>query len=104
MWENTDQKNSEYGHFLHSEGIKRWSTLLLKQFLIIFTITSAYLTLSWRRPLSYRNQSIDLLRESMDWYLYDNGLRHERVSKTRFIWKNFEKYLCEVIQFDGSLV
>ena len=29
------------------------------------------LTLSWRRPLSYRNQSID-------WFLYDNGLRHER--------------------------
>ena len=26
------------------------------------------LTLSWRRPLSYRN-----------WFLYDNGLRHERV-------------------------
>ena len=33
------------------------------------------LTLSWRRPLSYRNQS-----KSMDWFLYDNGLRHERVS------------------------
>ena len=32
------------------------------------------LTLSWRRPLSYRNQS-----KSMDWFLYDNGLRHERV-------------------------
>ena len=31
------------------------------------------LTLSWRRPLSYRNQS-------MDWFLYDNGLRHERVN------------------------
>ena len=30
------------------------------------------LTLSWRRPLSYRNQSID-------WFLYDNVLRHERV-------------------------
>ena len=29
--------------------------------------------------LSYRNQSIDLLRKSMDWFLYDNGLRHERV-------------------------
>ena len=41
-----------------------------------------YLTLSWRRPLSYRNQSIDLLGKSMDWFLYDNGLRHERV-KTR---------------------
>ena len=31
------------------------------------------LTLSWRRPLSYRNQQINGL------VLYDNGLRHERV-------------------------
>ena len=37
------------------------------------------LTLSWRRPLSYRNQSIDLIRKSMDWFLYDKGLRQERV-------------------------
>ena len=37
------------------------------------------LTLLWRRPLSYRNQSIDLLRKSIDWFLYDNGLRHKRV-------------------------
>ena len=29
--------------------------------------------------LSYRNQSIDLLRKSMDWFLYDNGLRRESV-------------------------
>ena len=42
---------------------------------------SETLTLSWRRPLSYRNQSIDLLRKSMDWFLYDNVLRHERVHK-----------------------
>ena len=40
--------------------------------------------LSWRRPLSYRNQSIYLLRKSMDWFLYDNDLCHERV-----------KYLCK---------
>ena len=39
------------------------------------------LTLSWRRPLSYRNQSIDLLRKSMGWFLYDNGPRHERVKR-----------------------
>ena len=32
------------------------------------------LTLSWRRPLSYRNQSIDLR-----WFLHGNGLRHGRV-------------------------
>ena len=41
--------------------------------------TKVRLTLSWRRPLSYRNQSIDLRSKSMDWFLYHNGLRHERV-------------------------
>ena len=39
------------------------------------------LTSSWRRLLSYRNQSIDLPSKSMDWFLYDNGLRHEKVNK-----------------------
>ena len=43
-------------------------------------LISKALTLSWWRPLSYRNQFIDLLRKSMDWFLYDNGLRHERVN------------------------
>ena len=38
------------------------------------------LILSCRRPLSYRNQSIDLLCKSMDWFLYDRTLRHERVN------------------------
>ena len=42
------------------------------------------LTLSWRRPLSYRNQSIDLRSKSMDWFLYDNGLCHERVKVLNF--------------------
>ena len=52
------------------------------------------LTLSWRRSLSNKNQFIDLLcwrrsllnrkqfidlpSKSMDWFLYDKGLRHER--------------------------
>ena len=31
-------------------------------------------------PLSYRNQSIDFRSKSMDWFLYDNGPRHERVN------------------------
>ena len=35
-----------------------------------------HLTLSWQRPLLDRKQSIDLFRKSMDWFLYDNGLRH----------------------------
>ena len=38
-----------------------------------------HLTLSHTRPISYRNQSIDLLCKSMDWFLYDIGLGHERV-------------------------
>ena len=37
-------------------------------------------TLSWQRPLSYRNQPIGLQSKSVDWFLYDNGLRHERVN------------------------
>ena len=40
------------------------------------------LTLSRRRALSYRNQSIDLLCKLMDWFLYHNGLRLERVNVT----------------------
>ena len=42
---------------------------------------NASLTLSWRRPLSYGNQSINLRSKSMNWFLYDNGLRHERVNR-----------------------
>ena len=43
-----------------------------------YTMKNIFLTLSWR-PLSYRNQSVDLASKSMDWFLYDNGLRHEIV-------------------------
>ena len=55
----------------------------------LYHVTSAvkfsycfFLTLSWRRSLSYRNQSFDSRSKSMDWFLYDNGLRHERVNKS----------------------
>ena len=46
------------------------------------TICEICLTLTWRRPLSYRNQPTDLRSKSMGWFLYDNGLRHERVKLT----------------------
>ena len=39
-----------------------------------------HLTLSWWRSLSYRNQSIDLLYKSADWFLHDRDLRHESVN------------------------
>ena len=39
------------------------------------------LTLSWRRLLSYRNQS----NKSIDWFLYDNGLRPQSSKFQRFL-------------------
>ena len=42
---------------------------------------SSISTVSRRRPLSYRNQSIDSHSKSMNWFLYENGLRHERFNK-----------------------
>ena len=56
-------------------------------------LESFNLTLSWRRPLSYRNQFIDLLRKSIDWFLYDNSLRHERVKFDQLVLL----FLSEVI-------
>ena len=50
------------------------------------------LTLSWRRPISYRNQSIDFLRKSMDWFLYDIGLHHERVNSLEFRNKYAQRF------------
>ena len=55
------------------------------------------LTLSWRRPLPYRNQSIDLLCKSMDWFLYDNGLRYERVNFVLTSKNDLLKYRNRVI-------
>ena len=62
----------------------KWSNAL-KQFVcqhvkVSLTILWGWcLTLSRRRPISYRNQSIDLLCKSVDWFLYNIGLRRERV-------------------------
>ena len=53
---------------------------VLPTFHLLFSLCLC-LTLSWRRPLSYRNQSTDLLRKSVDWFLYENGPRHERVNE-----------------------
>ena len=52
------------------------------------------LTLSWRKALSYKKKSIDLLCKSVDWFLYDRELRHERVKNnylTLFLTWDFSK-------------
>ena len=57
---------------------------LLEQFRELYLefqwLSNKVLTLSWRRPLSYRNQSIDL-----DWFLYDNGPAMKELRKRLFI-------------------
>ena len=40
-------------------------------------IQAIFLTLSWRRFLFYRNQSIDLHSKSMNCFLYNKDLRHK---------------------------
>ena len=55
------------------------------------------LPLSWRRPLSYRNQSVDLFRKSMGWFLYDNGLCHERVKSNYGLCYTFSAWYLTFI-------
>ena len=81
--------------FRSQRRIRTAATSKMESFVIIVNgfqsflrlIYFASLTLSWRRPLSYRNQSIDLLHKLMDWFLYDNGLRHERIKLSDSIWQ-----------------
>ena len=66
---------------LWMQKFQRLLFLLKRSYVCYYIICMTVpLTLSRRRPLSYRNQSIDLLCKSMDWFIYDNSLRLERVS------------------------
>ena len=66
---------------------------------IVLVFPLLTLTLSRRRLLSYRNQSIDLLRKSMDWFLYDNGLRLERVNTSNCCWYETSSK-CKITLFE----
>ena len=61
------------------------------------------LTLSWRKPISYRNQPINLLCKSIDWFLYDIVLHHERVKVIRTVlhqcdFNSLENDVCFVLK------
>ena len=64
---------------------------LSRSFWISKSVGFLSLTLSWRRSLSYRNQSIDLRSKSMDWFLYNRDLRHESVKQLASPPVNFIK-------------
>ena len=66
--------------------LRQWLFMVLLYLNIFHTFVTSplfltELSLSWRRSLSYRNQSIDLLSKSMDWFLHHRDLRHKRVKK-----------------------
>ena len=79
-------------------AIKVWTLLFIMGYLVLWTIRGwsarwdISSTLSWRRPLSYRNQFIDLQSKSMDWFLCDNGLRHEKVAA--WVYSKNEEAFC----------
>ena len=61
---------------------------------------NTFLTLSWRRPLSYKKQFIDLQSKSVDCFLYNGGLLHERVNNqqaSRFFRQLLLLYIKEAI-------
>ena len=63
------------------------------------------LTLSWRRFVSCRNQSTDLLCKSIDWFLYGRDLRHERVNvffkKGDYILMQFLCLICACLKIEN---
>ena len=70
------------GYTIYKSSLNQCDWLLLYQiYFHIFYFTPLSLTVSWRRSLSYRKQFNDLLSKSMDWFLYDKGLCHERVKQ-----------------------
>ena len=83
-----------YGSFLHFKHSTLFTAWVFFEFVgrnykILVQLSALFRKISPPlRPLSYRNQSIDLLFKSMDcfpdWFLYDNGLRHERVNVTQY--------------------
>ena len=72
----TFSMNVSLFEILFSNAVKRYVSVALNACLPVFK-----LTLSWRNSLSYRNQSNDLQNKSMDLFLYDRDLRHEKVKQ-----------------------
>ena len=70
----------------------------LQRLSLIFFLWQRFvlLTLSGRRSLLHRNQSIDLQNKSMDWFLYDRDLCHERV--------NFSNVILNKITYSSNVL
>ena len=60
---------------------------------LVLSKVNLVLTLSRRRSLSYRNQSIDLKGKSMNWFLYDRDFRHKSVNQLLSMTHDIYHYL-----------
>ena len=92
-WSNTTHEISRWqNNFSSCKNYFDVSTIPVVPFLLTQSI---YLTLSWWRPISYRNLSTGLRSKSMDWFLYDIGLRPERVKlKMMIIFFQKIRFIC----------
>ena len=64
-----------------------------------------FLTILWRRSLSHRSQSIDMLSKSNDWFLYGRDFHHERVKVRLYVTTSSVSYnVCKTLRFWISLL
>ena len=89
-----------------SPNANPWFSQALQHFLFIKSFSNNFfcLTFSWRGLLSYRNQSIDLQSKSMDWFLYDNGLRYERVKNSWVFHLSFQLIFQVVLLVESNFI
>ena len=78
----------------HLYQLDKQHSMHVMEFILLLVVSHCWsLILSWRMPLSYRNQFIDLLCKSMNWFLYDRYLCHERVNGWGIVQWNQRKGL-----------
>ena len=63
-----------------------------------------FLTILWRRSLSHRSQSIDMLSKSNDWFLYGRDFRHERVKVRLYGWTCWAFNVKQLMVFEGCRI
>ena len=70
-----------YSEPCQTPRMERFVTNRLKILFIQYSLRREFLKINslMTESLSYRNQSTDFFCKSMDWFLYDTNLRHERV-------------------------
>ena len=80
-------------------------TGFLKKWSIWLKWINRTFALSWRRSQSYRKQSIDLQSKSLDWFLYNRDLRHERehIFEMNKAWTNVDHSCSTCAKFSAKL-